>query len=177
MNNNIITDIVDITSKIDIIDLKTMSYLESLALDAAIEKLKFTWDIRKIRARSDLVLMTNFINIFTLKKDNFQELVSLKTTVKDKKGIYILSFSNGKYYVGQTNNLCRRLDEYFDINKRLYKGHNHDIRELFNTDPDLITNIFFLESESDLNLLESSYIEKLQSNNPIYGYNKTGGNQ
>jgi hypothetical protein len=175
--NKLITDIIDNIKDIEDLDINKLSYVESLSLDAALERLGFMWNIKKIRAKSELVLVTDFIKLFTLKQSNYSDLIKLKASVKNKKGIYILFFSNGKCYVGQTNNMCRRLDEYFDINKKEYKGHNTEIRELFMTDPDLITDIYFLEASSDLNLLESTYIEKFHANDPIYGYNKTGGNQ
>jgi hypothetical protein len=175
--NTITIDILNSTKNIQNLDLNTLTYPDAVALGAAIERLAFVWEIRKLRAKSDLLLATEFIKLFKLTASNYQDLIPLKATVKDKKGIYILAFSNGKYYVGQTNNMCRRLDEYFDINKREYKGHNADIRDLFRTDSSLTTEIYFLEAESDLNLLESTYIEKLKANDPLYGYNKTGGNQ
>jgi hypothetical protein len=173
----IATDILKSIKNIETLDLNNLTYVEALSLGTAIDRLAFTWEVRKLRAKSELLLTSEFIKLFTLVTANYQDLIPLKATLKDKKGIYILSFSNGKYYVGQTNNMCRRLDEYFDINKREYKGHNNEIKELFRTDPDLVTEIYFLEADSNLNLLESTYIEKLKANDPTYGYNKTGGNQ
>jgi hypothetical protein len=175
--NSVILDIINNTKVLNNLDLNTLTFNEALALDTAIERLSMAWNIRKIRAKAEQLINTDFIKLFTLRKETYQDLIPLKAAVKNKKGIYILSFSNGKCYVGQTNNMARRLDEYFDINHRQYKGHNSDIQELFKLDLDLVTDIYFLEAESDLNLLESSYIEKLKSNDPIYGYNKTGGNQ
>jgi predicted GIY-YIG superfamily endonuclease len=175
--NFITTDIIKATNDLTALDLNSLTYLEALSLDTAVERLAFAWNIRKLRAKSELLLATEFVKVFSLNSSNYSALIPLKASVKDKKGIYILSFSNGKCYVGQTNNLCRRLDEYFDINRREYKGHNQEIRELFQNDQDLVTDIYFLEAASDLNLLESSYIEKLKANDPTYGYNKTGGNQ
>lgn len=159
------------------IDLSNVSYTDAIQLDAIVDRLTLTWTIKKLRTKSEQVINTEFYKLITLKKDNFQDLIPIKATLKNRKGIYVLSFSDGKYYVGQTNNMSRRLDEYFDINRREYKGHNQAIRELFQNDSDLITDIYFLEATSDLNLLESSYIEKLKANDPLYGYNKTGGNQ
>jgi predicted GIY-YIG superfamily endonuclease len=175
--NSVVLDIINSTNVLNSLNLNALTFSEALALDTAIERLSMVWDIRKIRAKAEQLINTDFIKLFTLQKETYQDLIPLKARVKNKKGIYILSFSNGKCYVGQTNNMARRLDEYFDINRREYKGHNSEIRELFTIDPELTTEIYFLEAESDLNLLESSYIEKLKANDPIYGYNKTGGNQ
>lgn len=165
-----------IISAYDNTDFFAANYKEVLILNHLIEKLVLKHNTSQLNLKASLLKEQDFEKIFVLNQSNYKDLVALKKLYKDKKGIYILSFSNGKNYVGQTNNLCRRLDEYFDINNHCYVGHNEDIKLLFKEDPILETTIYFLEAEQDRNFLEATYIEKLKSNDPLYGYNKTGGN-
>lgn len=174
---NIIQKLRDIIADYQETDFMTLSYKDMLKIEHYIEELTLTHETTKIRIKSDILKEQDFKKVFELSTDTYKGLIEIKKLYKDKKGIYVLSFSNGKTYVGQTNNFCRRLDEYFDINNKTYIGHNADIRDLFKTEPDIITTIYFLEAEQDRNLLESTYIEKFKSSNPLYGYNKTGGNE
>ena len=160
------------------IDLNSISLLDFETLDYYINKLSLTLDLKRIKLKSNILKNRDFDLIFELTYDNYVDLIELKKLYNGKSGIYILSFSNGKLYVGQTNNLCRRLGEYFDINKRCYIGHNDEIRELLqNTkENNITTKIYFKEAYQDLNILESNYIAEFHADDPQYGYNKTGGN-
>lgn len=158
-------------------DFASMTYRDFLSVEHYVEELSLMHEIIKIRVKADILKEQDFKKIFVLNQSTYKSLIDLKKLYKDKKGIYILSFSNGRNYVGQTNNLCRRLDEYFDINTKTYIGHNEGIRSLFKEDRNVETTIYFLEAEEDRNLLESTYIDKFKSNDPLYGYNKTGGNE
>lgn len=173
----IINQLQNIIKEYNEMDLLNITYKDLLRIEHCIEQLQLNHETAKIRIKSEILKEQDFVKLFVLNKDNYKELIPLKKLYKDKKGIYILSFSNGKVYVGQTNNLCRRLDEYFDINNKVYVGHNDEIRDLFKMDPEIVTTIYFLEAEQDRNLLESTYIEKFKATNPLYGYNKTGGNE
>lgn len=174
--SKLISRLTEVISLYDNSDFLEESYKNVLILNNLVDKLTLKHSTLQLTLKSSLVKQQDFEKIFVLNKSNYKDLIALKKLYKDKKGIYILSFSNGKNYVGQTNNLCRRLDEYFDINNRCYVGHNEDIKLLFKEDPILETTIYFLEAEQDRNFLEATYIEKLKSNDPLYGYNKTGGN-
>ena len=167
----------EIISQYDSTDFLNENYKNILILNHLVDELVLKHSTMQLKLKSDLMKEQDFEKIFELNATNYKDLIELKKLYKDKKGIYILSFSNGKNYVGQTNNMCRRLDEYFDINNRCYIGHNEDIRQLFKEDPNLETTIYFLEAEQDRNFLEATYIDKLKSNDPLYGYNKTGGNE
>ena len=167
----------EIISQYDSTDFLNENYKNILILNHLVDELVLKHNTMQLKLKSDLMKEQDFEKIFELNATNYKDLIELKKLYKDKKGIYILSFSNGKNYVGQTNNMCRRLDEYFDINNRCYIGHNEDIRQLFKEDPNLETTIYFLEAEQDRNFLEATYIDKLKSNDPLYGYNKTGGNE
>lgn len=173
----ILKQLKDIISKYDSTDFLNENYKNILILNHLVDELVLKHNTMQLKLKSDLMKEQDFEKIFELNATNYKDLIELKKLYKDKKGIYILSFSNGKNYVGQTNNMCRRLDEYFDINNRCYIGHNEDIRQLFKEDPNLETTIYFLEAEQDRNFLEATYIDKLKSNDPLYGYNKTGGNE
>lgn len=158
-------------------DFLNLSVKESLKIDQAIEQLVLLHETTKLRIKSEILKEQDFTKVFVLNNSNYKDLIPLKKLYRDKKGIYVLAFSNGKYYVGQTNNFCRRLDEYFDINNRTYIGHNEEIRHLFREESEIETTIYFMEAEQDRNLLEATYIEKFKANDPLYGYNKTGGNE
>ena len=158
-------------------DFASLSYRDFLHIEHCIEELSLTHEINKIKVKTEILKEQDFKRVFTLSQDNYKDLIEIKKLYKDKKGIYLLSFSNGRIYVGQTNNFCRRLDEYFDINNRTYIGHNEGIRDLFKEDRSVETTIYFLEANEDRNLLESTYIDKFKANDPRYGYNKTGGNE
>lgn len=173
----ILKQLKDVISKYDSTDFLNENYKNILILNHLVDELVLKHSTMQLKLKSDLMKEQDFEKIFELNATNYKDLIELKKLYKDKKGIYILSFSNGKNYVGQTNNMCRRLDEYFDINNRCYIGHNEDIRQLFKEDPNLETTIYFLEAEQDRNFLEATYIDKLKSNDPLYGYNKTGGNE
>ena len=173
----ILKQLKEIISKYDSTDFLNENYKNILILNHLVDELVLKHNTMQLKLKSDLMKEQDFEKIFELNATNYKDLIELKKLYKDKKGIYILSFSNGKNYVGQTNNMCRRLDEYFDINNRCYIGHNEDIRQLFKEDPNLETTIYFLEAEQDRNFLEATYIDKLKSNDPLYGYNKTGGNE
>lgn len=172
----IINKLREIISKYDSTDFLNMNYKDILILNHLVDEFILKHNTTQLRLKSDIMKEQDFKKIFELNSTNYKDLIELKKLYKDKKGIYILSFSNGKNYVGQTNNMCRRLDEYFDINNKCYIGHNEDIRQLFKEEPNLETTIYFLEAEQDRNFLEATYIDKLKSNDPLYGYNKTGGN-
>lgn len=167
----------ELLSEYDSTDFLNENYKNILILNHLIDELVLKHNTMQLRLKSNLMKEQDFEKIFELNATNYKDLIELKKLYKDKKGIYILSFSNGKNYVGQTNNMCRRLDEYFDVNNRCYIGHNENIRQLFKEDPNLETTIYFLEAEQDRNFLEATYIDKLKSNDPLYGYNKTGGNE
>lgn len=173
----ILKQLKEVISKYDSTDFLNENYKNILILNHLVDELVLKHNTMQLKLKSDLMKEQDFEKIFELNATNYKDLIELKKLYKDKKGIYILSFSNGKNYVGQTNNMCRRLDEYFDINNRCYIGHNEDIRQLFKEDPNLETTIYFLEAEQDRNFLEATYIDKLKSNDPLYGYNKTGGNE
>lgn len=173
----ILKQLKEVISKYDSTDFLNENYKNILILNHLVDELVLKHSTMQLKLKSDLMKEQDFEKIFELNATNYKDLIELKKLYKDKKGIYILSFSNGKNYVGQTNNMCRRLDEYFDINNRCYIGHNEDIRQLFKEDPNLETTIYFLEAEQDRNFLEATYIDKLKSNDPLYGYNKTGGNE
>lgn len=173
----ILKQLKEVISKYDSTDFLNENYKNILILNHLVDELVLKHSTMQLKLKSDLMKEQDFEKIFELNATNYRDLIELKKLYKDKKGIYILSFSNGKNYVGQTNNMCRRLDEYFDINNRCYIGHNEDIRQLFKEDPNLETTIYFLEAEQDRNFLEATYIDKLKSNDPLYGYNKTGGNE
>ena len=173
----ILKQLKEVISQYDSTDFLNENYKNILILNHLIDELVLKHNTMQLKLKSDLMKEQDFEKIFELNATNYKDLIELKKLYKDKKGIYILSFSNGKNYVGQTNNMCRRLDEYFDINNRCYIGHNEDIRQLFKEDPNLETTIYFLEAEQDRNFLEATYIDKLKSNDPLYGYNKTGGNE
>lgn len=173
----ILKQLKEIISQYDSTDFLNENYKNILILNHLVDELVLKHNTMQLKLKSDLMKEQDFEKIFELNATNYKDLIELKKLYKDKKGIYILSFSNGKNYVGQTNNMCRRLDEYFDINNRCYIGHNEDIRQLFKEDPNLETTIYFLEAEQDRNFLEATYIDKLKSNDPLYGYNKTGGNE
>lgn len=172
----ILKQLKEIISKYDSTDFLNENYKNILILNHLVDELVLKHNTMQLKLKSDLMKEQDFEKIFELNTTNYKDLIELKKLYKDKKGIYILSFSNGKNYVGQTNNMCRRLDEYFDINNKCYIGHNEDIRQLFKEEPNLETTIYFLEAEQDRNFLEATYIDKLKSNDPLYGYNKTGGN-
>ena len=172
----ILKQLKEIISKYDSTDFLNENYKNILILNHLVDELVLKHNTMQLKLKSDLMKEQDFEKIFELNTTNYKDLIELKKLYKDKKGIYILSFSNGKNYVGQTNNMCRRLDEYFDINNKCYVGHNEDIRQLFKEEPNLETTIYFLEAEQDRNFLEATYINKLKSNDPLYGYNKTGGN-
>lgn len=173
----ILKQLKEVISKYDSTDFLNENYKNILILNHLVDELVLKHNTMQLKLKSDLMKEQDFEKIFELNATNYRDLIELKKLYKDKKGIYILSFSNGKNYVGQTNNMCRRLDEYFDINNRCYIGHNEDIKQLFKEDPNLETTIYFLEAEQDRNFLEATYIDKLKSNDPLYGYNKTGGNE
>lgn len=173
----ILKQLKEVISEYDSTDFLNENYKNILILNHLVDELVLKHSTMQLKLKSDLMKEQDFEKIFELNATNYKDLIELKKLYKDKKGIYILSFSNGKNYVGQTNNMCRRLDEYFDINNRCYIGHNEDIRQLFKEDPNLETTIYFLEAEQDRNFLEATYIDKLKSNDPLYGYNKTGGNE
>lgn len=172
----ILTQLREVISKYDSTDFLNENYKNILTLNHLVDELILKHNTIQLRLKSDIMKEQDFEKIFELNATNYKDLIELKKLYKDKKGIYILSFSNGKNYVGQTNNMCRRLDEYFDINNKCYVGHNEDIRQLFKEEPNLETIIYFLEAGQDRNFLEATYIDKLKSNDPLYGYNKTGGN-
>ena len=174
---NLIENLKSIIKQYNKANFLDTPFKDVLQIEHYIEELNILHQTKKLRVKSEVLKEQDFINVFTLSQNNYKDLIEIKKLYKNKKGIYILSFSNGKNYIGQTNNFCRRLDEYFDINNHTYIGHNEDIKELFKQEPDIITTIYFLEAEQDRNLLESTYIEKFQSANPLYGYNKTGGNE
>ena len=158
-------------------DFSNLSYQKILQIEHYIEHLSLIHETMKIRLKSESLRNDDFDYLIKLTKNNYKDLISLKQAYKNRKGIYVLHFSNGKCYVGQTNNFCRRLDEYFDINNKCYIGHNEEIKQLFKDDADVEVSIYFLETNQDRNLLEATYIEKFKSNNPLYGYNKTRGNE
>ena len=95
------------------------------------------------------------------------------------KGIYRIVFPNGKYYIGQSNNLIKRRQDYLHWQTRsisqtivyrafLKYGFNIDMFEII-IENDTLT-------QDDLNNLEIKYIKQYNSIFPN-GYNiQKGGN-
>lgn len=97
-----------------------------------------------------------------------------KEILKDTEGIIykITNLINNKVYIGQTiHSFIKRYTKHFNIHNEhmIYSmikyGKENFVVEILEKN----------KSEKELNELEVYYINKYQSNNPKYGYNKTSG--
>ena len=89
--------------------------------------------------------------------------------------IYKLNFPNGKAYVGQTNNIKRRMYEHNNVGKAVQPCDRAIAKY------GRIRHVEILEQITDLTIMderEQKYIKKYKTNNRKYGYNITvGGGQ
>ena len=115
---------------------------------------------------------------------------SIKSVIKNVAGIYRITENNtGMIYIGETNNIRRRFNEYANlreirsklnlentnlgrpieaaIHKKGFRNFTFDVICTEDEDPDL-------RKESYRKAIESYYIKRLQSNNPSIGYNYPG---
>lgn len=95
-------------------------------------------------------------------------ITNINDIPKNTCGIYVLCYDNNKYYVGQSIDIYHRALEHNSKNKQLcdiaLKQHNATITIL-----EITNNL------NQLDILESYWILKYQSNNKNYGYNLTNG--
>lgn len=91
----------------------------------------------------------------------------------------ITNIQNGKIYVGKTINLKRRIKEYRNnVNGKLKDSAKYEIIQVMREHGFNNFKFDILEEcpESELDEREIYYIKKLDSRNPLVGYNKkTGG--
>lgn len=96
-----------------------------------------------------------------------------KKTYKGNFAVYALLFPNGKYYIGQTSNLLRRMKHYHYINNHK-KSKNYISRAIIKYQ-DFDVKIIIRNISSELaDLVERYFIQELNTLAPN-GYNITTG--
>ncbi|ELL44619.1 excinuclease [Spiroplasma melliferum IPMB4A] len=116
------------------------------------------------------------INLVEVIKDDWINLRQASNftydNLENKKGVYIIwNKTKNIYYVGQSKNMKKRLNNHFkngDVNNIIFA------KDWYNDD-EFYYKYYFCDTKDELDLLEKKYIELYNSFEN--GYNKTGGNK
>lgn len=87
--------------------------------------------------------------------------------------IYKLTFPNGKFYIGQTNDFNGRMNDYKNLNKSIGRFIKNAIRKY--RWENVKKEIICTASEEFIDDVERYFIKLYKSNNKLFGYNLENG--